>query len=198
MDAINEITNNQINYSHSQTRFNHLPKFTTANKLIINDKFCIKYGTKKKKQIIEITLGDKICIVKPHTDLVCDTIVRGILSKRHKELVAPRVYVLVRDNKFDFYNIVDIANNEYQILDRALENAIVKRIFTIYQLADFLINDLEKDIKKYKSKLFIITRDFYLRDEQIQKKRKIHTLYVFIFLISIIIFFTIVSKCIRR
>jgi len=57
----------------------------------------------------------------------------------------------------------------------SLENAIVKRIFTIYQLADFLITDLEKDIKKYKSKLFIITRDFYLRDEQIWKKRKIHT-----------------------
>ena len=125
-------------------------------------------------------MGDKICIVKPHTDLVYDTIVRGILSKRHKELVSPRVYVLVTDNKFDFYNIVDIANNEYQILDRALENAIVKRIFTIYQLADFLINDLEKDIKKYKSKLFIITRDFYLRDEQIQKKRKIHTLCLYL------------------
>jgi hypothetical protein len=32
-----------------------------------------------------------------------------------------------------------------------------------------LIRDLEKDIKKYKykSKLFIITGDFYLRDEQI-------------------------------
>jgi len=50
MDAINEITNNQINYSHSQTSFNHLPKFTTANKLLVNDKFCIKYGIKKKKQ----------------------------------------------------------------------------------------------------------------------------------------------------
>jgi hypothetical protein len=73
VDAINEITNNQINYSHSQTSIKHLPKFTTANKVLVNDKFCIKYGTKKIKQIIEITLGDKICIVKPHTDLVCDT-----------------------------------------------------------------------------------------------------------------------------
>jgi hypothetical protein len=32
--------------------------------------------------------------------------------------------------------------------------------------------DLEKDIKKYKSKLFIITGDFYLRDEQISKHDK--------------------------
>jgi hypothetical protein len=32
--------------------------------------------------------------------------------------------------------------------------------------------DLEKDIKKYKSKLFIITGDFYLRDSQITKQDK--------------------------
>jgi len=57
-------------------------------------------------------------------------------------------------------------------LNKVLENVIVKRIFTIYQLADFLIKDLEKDIKKYKSKLFIITGDFYLRDEQISNHDK--------------------------
>ena len=79
---------------------------------------------------------------------------------------------MVTDNKFDFYNITEIANTKYHILDRVLENVIVKRIFTIYQLADFLIMDLEKDIKKYKSKLFIITGDFYLRDEQITKHDK--------------------------
>ena len=79
---------------------------------------------------------------------------------------------MVTDNKFDFYNITEIANTKYQILDRVLENVIVKRIFTIYKLAHFLIMDLEKDLKKYKSKLFIITGDFYLRDEQITKHDK--------------------------
>jgi hypothetical protein len=40
-------------------------------------------------------------------------------------------------------------------------------------LADFLIRDLEKDIKKYKSKLFIITGDFFLHsDSQIAKQDK--------------------------
>jgi hypothetical protein len=79
---------------------------------------------------------------------------------------------LITDNKFDFYNITEIANTKYRILDRVLENVIVQRIFAIYQLSHFLINDLEKDIKKYKSKLFIITGDFYLRDEQITKHDK--------------------------
>jgi hypothetical protein len=160
---------NQINYSDSQTSIHQLPRFTTANKLLVKDKFCIEFANKKK---IELTLGDKICIVKPHTDLVCDTIVRGILPKRHNGLESPTVYVLVTDNKFDFYNITEIADKKYQILDRVLENVIIKRIFTIYQLADFLIMDLEKDIKKYKSKLFIITGDFFLADPQITKQDK--------------------------
>jgi len=54
-----------------------------------------------------------------------------------------------------------------------MKNVIVKRIFTIYQLAHFLIMDLEKDLKKYKSKLFIITGDFFIHsDTQISKQDK--------------------------
>ena len=82
------------------------------------------------------------------------------------------VYVLVSDNKFDFYNITEIADKKYKILDRALKNIIVKRIFTIHQLAHFLIIDLEKDLKKYKSKLVVITGDFFLSDPQITKQDK--------------------------
>ena len=164
MDSIN-----QINYSYSLTSIHQLPTFTTANKLLEKDKFCIELSNKKK---IELKLGDKICIVKPSSNLVCKTIVRGILPKRHNGLESPTVYVLVTDNKFDFYKITDIANNKYQILNRVLENVIVKRIFTIYQLTDFLIRDLEKDIKKYKSTLFIITGDLFLRDKQISKHDK--------------------------
>jgi hypothetical protein len=79
---------------------------------------------------------------------------------------------LVTDNKFDFYNITEIADKKYMILDRAIKNVIVRKVFTINQLAHFLIIDLEKDLEKYKSKLFIITGDFFLRDEQISKEDK--------------------------
>ena len=81
-------------------------------------------------------------------------------------------YVLVTDNKFDFYKITEIANTEYQILDRVLVNVIVKMVFTIYQLAHFLIMDLQKDLEKYKSKLIVITGDFFLSDPQISKQDK--------------------------
>ena len=145
----------------------------------MEDKFILQfsyndYNKKKirKRQTIELTIGDIVCFVKPHSDFVCDTIVRGILPKRHNGLESPTVYVLVTDNKFDFYNITEIADKKYKILDRALKRIIVKRMFTIHQLAHFLIIDLEKDLEKYKSKLLVITGDFFLSDPQITKQDK--------------------------
>ena len=158
-----------------------LPKFISAQKLL-EDKFVLDfssdvYNKKKirkarKRQTIELTIGDIACFVKPHSDFVCDTIVRGILPKRHNGLESPTVYVLVTDNKFDFYNITEIADKKYRILDRALQRIIVQRVFTIYQLAHFLIKELEKDLEKYKFKLVVITGDFFLSDQQITKQDK--------------------------
>ena len=45
-------------------------------------------------------------------------------------------------------------------------------MFTIHQFAYFLIKELEKDLEKYKSKLLIITGDFFLSDPQITKEDK--------------------------
>ena len=157
-----------------------LPKFISAQKLL-EDKFIVecsnnddknKKNIRKPKRIIELTIGDIACFVKPHSDFICDTIVRGILPKRHNGLESPTVYVMVTDNKFDFYNITERADKKYKILDRALKNVIVRRVFTIYQLAQFLIKELEKDLEKYKSKLVVITGDFFLSDPQISKQDK--------------------------
>ena len=155
-----------------------VPKFISAQKLL-EDKFILQFSSNdktskkiRKRQTIELTIGEIACFVKPHSDFVCNTIVRGILPKRHNGLESPTVFVLITDNKFDFYNITEIADRKYRILDRALKDIIVKRIFTIHQLAHFLIIDLEKDIEKYKSKLFIITGDFFLADPQITKQDK--------------------------
>ena len=126
-----------------------VPKFISAQKLL-EDKFVLEFSNNDKinknirKTTVELNLGDIACFVKPHSDFVCDTIVRGILPKRHNGLESPTVYVLVTDNKFDFYNLTDIADKKYKILDKALKHIIVQRIFTIHQLAHFLIKELEK------------------------------------------------------
>ena len=126
-----------------------LPKFISAQKLL-EDKFILEFSNnndkknktnKIKKRTIELTIGDIACFVKPHTDFICDTIVRGILPKRHNGLESPTVYVLVTDNKFDFYNITEIADKKYMVLDKVLKNVIGRRVFTIHQLAHFLIKE---------------------------------------------------------
>ena len=159
-------------FTNIHTPSYNISKFTTAHELLV-DRFSIEISRDKKKNRIELTIGDKVCFVKSHPDLICDTIVRGLLPKRHGGLESSTVYILVTDNKFDFYNIVEIANKKYQMnLDIILKNTIVKRVFTIHQLAHFFIMDLERDIKKYNSKLFIITGDFFLSDSQITKEDK--------------------------
>ena len=93
-----------------------IPKFISAQKLL-EDKFKLEFTSnnhynkkKARKQTIELNVGDIACFVKPHSDFICDTIVRGIVPKRHNGLESPTVYVLVTDNKFDFYNITEIAD----------------------------------------------------------------------------------------
>ena len=102
-----------------------LPKFISAQKLL-EDKFILEFSNIdknnrkiRKRQTIELTIGDIAYFVKPRSDFVCDTIVRGILPKRHNGLESPTVFVLITDNKFDFYNITEIADKKYKILDRA-------------------------------------------------------------------------------
>ena len=84
-----------------------VPKFISAQKLL-EDKFILEFSNndknikKTRRTTIELTIGDIACFIKPSSDFVCDTIVRGILPKRHNGLESPTVYVLVTDNKFDF------------------------------------------------------------------------------------------------
>jgi hypothetical protein len=46
-------------------------------------------------------------------DLVCDTITRGLLPKIHGRLESSNVFVLVANNKLDFYNTIEIADKKY-------------------------------------------------------------------------------------
>jgi hypothetical protein len=156
-----------------RTPNNIISNFTIAHNLLV-DRFLIEITQdKKKNRTIELTLGDKVCFVKTSLDLVCDTIVRGLLLKKFGGLESANVYVLVADNKIDFYKIVEKVHKKYKMnLDIILNHTMIKRVFTIFQLAHFLIFDLAKDIKKYNSKLVILTGDFFLNDQQIEQEEK--------------------------
>jgi hypothetical protein len=137
-----------------------LPKFISAQKLL-EDKFILellprindknnKKIRKTKRTTIELTIGvDVTCFVKPHSDFVCDTIVRGIVPKRHNGLESPTVFVLVTDNKFDFYNITETADKKYRILDRGIRTYNSKKGFHNTSIGTLFDNGFRKrDSKK--------------------------------------------------
>jgi hypothetical protein len=67
-----------------------VPKFISAQE-ILEDKFIVEFTSndynqkntrKARRTTIELNLCDIACFVKPHSNVVCDIIVRGILPKR--------------------------------------------------------------------------------------------------------------------
>ena len=136
-----------------------LPKFISTQKLL-QDKFVLECSfndrnnkNRKQKMRIELTICDIACFIKPHSDFVCDTIVRGILPKRHNGLESPTVYVLVTDNKFDFYNITEIADKKYRILDRALQRIIVQKGVHDTSIGTFFYTRFRKRFRKIRIKI---------------------------------------------
>jgi hypothetical protein len=74
-----------------------VPNFIAAQKLL-EDKFILQFsnnknGNKSRNSTIELTIGDIACFVKPHSDFVCYTIIKGIQPKRHNGLESPTVFV---------------------------------------------------------------------------------------------------------
>ena len=158
---------------HYTIAYNELETVSLNSQLELNKKRQKNNNKNNNNNKIELTIDDKVCFVKPSSDLICDTIVRGHLPKKFGGLESDNIYVIVSDNKLDFYKLVEKTCKKYKMkLDIVLNQTIVKRVFTIHQLAHFLIFDLEKDIKKYKSKLVIITGDFFLSDSYFEKEEK--------------------------
>ena len=52
---------------------------------------------------------------------VYNTFLSGYIFAIYR-LEFPTIFVLISNNKFDFYNITEIADTKYQMLDRTLES----------------------------------------------------------------------------
>ena len=75
-------------------------------------------------------------------------------------------------NSTDFYQYVNFARQYYRrdVIRRVLYNTIVTRCFTIYQLADIVINQLPKVIQQYDAKMVVVSDllAIFVHDPQIE------------------------------
>ena len=70
------------------------------------------------------------------------------MPKRHNGLESPTVYVLVTDNKFDSYNITEIADTKYKILDSGIKTYHSTKGFHNTSIGTLFDNRLRKEFKK--------------------------------------------------
>jgi hypothetical protein len=98
-------------------------------------------------------------------------------KNNNSKLVASRfhtsnVILIDAGNDIDFYQYVDFARQYYRrdVISRVLNNTIVTRCFTIYQLADIVINRLPNVIQQYDAKMVVVYNllDMFVRDPNIE------------------------------
>ena len=119
---------------------------------------------------IELRYGDKISFVDCD-EFVSDIIVKGLLPKRYGGLESSNVLVITSNNRFDFYQCVNLAKKKYGMdVNKVLDHVIITRVFTIYQLAETLIHELFELMEKYQSKLLVVISDLFLLNSVKQQK----------------------------
>ena len=81
-------------------------------------------------------------------------------------------------NSLDFYQYVNFARQYDVDIKKILQRIIVSRAFTVYQLADLVINELPKVIKQFDTRLVVISDllDMFIHDPNVDRKEAVYLL----------------------
>lgn len=154
--------------------------FITAHEYLLKS---IKLKLQKNKTF-DLMVGSPILFVN-FSELIPELCIRTLLPRNYGGIESPTVMIIDGNtnnynllNKIDFHNCVEQALKYGMDINSVLERIIITRSFTIYQLANIIIYDLSKLIKKYKSNLVIITIDLFTINEKqfsiSEKQRLLH------------------------
>src|SRR5918912_2514432 len=108
-------------------------------------------------------------------------------KKNNRKLVASsrfhtsNVILVDAGNSTDFYQYVNFARQYYRrdVISRVLNNTIITRPFTVYQLADIVINQLPNVIQQYDAKMVVVSDllDMFIHDPQIEVDEARYLIY---------------------
>ena len=112
---------------------------------------------KLDKTLHFLTLNNRICISGIHTQTLIERIcVRAQLPHRYGGLDS-NVLLVDGANSSDLYMCVNFAQQYGLDLHKILEKIISSRAFTVYELADTVINKIPLAIKQHNTKILVIT-----------------------------------------
>ncbi len=104
-----------------------------------------------------LTPNQKICLMGIHTQKLVERLcVRAQLPCRYGGLDS-KVLLIDGANSSDLYQCVDFAQQYGLDVKKILNGIISCRTFTVYQLANLIVNELHHAIKQYDVKIVIIT-----------------------------------------
>jgi hypothetical protein len=165
-------------------------KIKTAFEELCNKHELLTSGIEKIDSILKLTAGDRLALTgnkKYSRMFVTRLCVNALLSPSSLPLSSKKeddgklaassqfhtsnVILVDSGNSTDFYQYVNFARQYYSrdVLSRVLSNTIITRPFTVYQLADIVINQLPKVIEQYDAKMVIVSDllDMFVRDPHV-------------------------------
>jgi hypothetical protein len=156
-------------------------KFKTAFEELNKKHGLLDTGIEKIDSSLQLTPGDRLAVVgnRKYSQILVTrlciiivTIKKKNQQGRSRYFYTPNVIVVDAGNSTDFYQYVNFARQycRSDVISRVLSNTIITRTFTVYQLADVIINQLPKAIQQYDAKMVVVSDllDMFIRDPQIE------------------------------
>ena len=158
-------------FSQPPQRQEPLPKFRTAYELNYKTD-TLTFGIEKLDNLVNFSNGDRGCIVgnKKHTNMIVTRLcVRALMPKRIGGFDSPNIIIIDGGNSLDFYLFVNFAGQYGLDIKRILQQIVVSRAFTVYQLTDLIITQIPRIIQCYNSKIVIISNflEMFLREPRL-------------------------------
>ena len=148
-----------------------LPTFQTADE--INNRLTCDIS--KIDSLLNLKIGETVGVLgyTRYVQLFLTRLyVRSLLSERHGGLNSAIVITIDGGNCADIYQCVSFARQYGLDIKNVLQRIIVSRPFTIYQLAHLVINELPNIVRKFNTKLVVISDllKMFVEDPQLNAK----------------------------
>jgi hypothetical protein len=140
-----------------------LVDFQTAYRQIQDLNIRFAFDIKKIDSLLDLEATGTLCIVgeQKYTQILIDRLcVHSMLPRRYGGIGSDYSKTIAIDsgNCTNVYQLVDFARQYGLEVKKVLQNIVVSRVFTIYQLADLIIHELPKIIEELspKNKLILV------------------------------------------
>ena len=126
------------------------PKFHTASRL--------RFDIEEIDSILKLGISECICLVGNHSKILIERLcISALLPESHGGIGSPNVIIIDDGNSSDIYSCVNFARQYGLDIKDILKRIIVSRPFTIYQLANLVTYELPNVIRKFDTKIIIIS-----------------------------------------